>query len=231
MTASIRRLLLSCLALAGGPAFAQSAPAEPQWEDTARIREAAETIVLAQAAADQRVEAQASVDERLRLPACVEALGARLMGQNTVEVDCRAPDGWHIYVPVRVQRYATVLVLARPVAPGEPLNADAAIAQEVDVSRMNGSALTVATPLDGMTATRALPAGTVLTQQMIRRIPRVRRGEMIALVAGSGGLEVQVSGMALADAATGDVVQVRNLGSNRVVQGVVTASGRVQVTF
>jgi flagellar basal body P-ring formation protein FlgA len=210
---------------------AGTVPAQVEWEDVARIREAAETVVLAQSGSAQRVEAQASVDARLRMPVCSEALNARLTGQNTVEVECRAAGGWHIYVPVRVQRFSTVLVLARPVAPGEPLSADAVVSQEVDVSRISGAALTAQTPLEGMTATRVLSAGTVLTTSMIRRIPRVRRGEMIALVAGEGGLVVQVAGMALADAATGDTLSVRNMSSQRVVQGIVTASGQVLVTF
>ena len=57
-------------------------------------------------------DADATLDPALRLPRCGAALVARVQGSNSVEVAC--PDGWRLFVPVRVRRSQTVLVLISP---------------------------------------------------------------------------------------------------------------------
>ena len=70
---------------------------------------------------------------------CGAALVARVQGSNSVEVGC--PDGWRLFVPVRVRRSQTVLVLSRGIAPGETITADAFVPETRDASRIVGAAV------------------------------------------------------------------------------------------
>ena len=83
-------------------------------------------------------DAEATLDPALRLPRCSQALIARVQGSSSVEVGC--PDGWRLFVPVRVRRSQTVLVLSRGMAPGETITADAFIPETRDASRIVGAA-------------------------------------------------------------------------------------------
>src|SRR5690606_10892900 len=79
-------------------------------------------------------EGEASLDPALRMPACGKPLQARQSTAATVEVSC--PDGWRLYVPVRQRRSQQVVVLARGVAAGETLTADALATAQRDASRL-----------------------------------------------------------------------------------------------
>lgn len=173
-------------------------------------------------------QAEASLDPALRMPACGQALQARQASAGTVEVAC--PDGWRLFVPVKTRRSQTVLVLARGVAAGEVVGADALVAETRDASRIAGAAVADPVQAVGRVARRTLAAGSVLTAGDLAAPRLVRRGDQVALVSRRGGVEVRVAGRALGDAGEDERVAVENLSSRRVLQGRVGPGGEVWVT-
>ena len=173
-------------------------------------------------------EAEATLDPALRLPRCGAALVARVQGSNSVEVGC--PDGWRLFVPVRVRRSQTVLVLSRGIAPGETITADAFVPETRDASRIVGAAVADPAQAVGRVARRTLSAGAVLSASDLVAQRLIRRGDNVALVSRRGGVEVRVVGKALGDAGENERVTVENLSSRRVVQGVVGPGGDVWVS-
>jgi flagella basal body P-ring formation protein FlgA len=81
----------------------------------------------------------------------------------------------------------------------------------------------------GMYAKRPIPEGKALSIHMLQAPHLVRRGQEVILLAKTAGLEVRMKGKALADGAKGDLIQVRNTKSRRIVEGVVTNQGVVRV--
>ncbi|WP_449302554.1 flagellar basal body P-ring formation chaperone FlgA [Pseudoxanthomonas mexicana] len=173
-------------------------------------------------------DAEATLDPALRLPRCGAALVARVQGSNSVEVAC--PDGWRLFVPVRVRRSQTVLVLIRGIAPGETITADAFVPETRDASRIVGAAVADPAQAVGRVARRMLSAGAVLSATDLVAQRLIRRGDNVALVSRRGGVEVRVVGKALGDAGESERVTVENLSSRRVVQGVVGPGGDVWVS-
>ncbi|WP_425517912.1 flagellar basal body P-ring formation chaperone FlgA [Pseudoxanthomonas mexicana] len=173
-------------------------------------------------------DAEATLDPALRLPRCSAALVARVQGSNSVEVAC--PDGWRLFVPVRVRRSQTVLVLSRGIAPGETITADAFVPETRDASRIVGAAVADPAQAVGRVARRTLSAGAVLSATDLVAQRLIRRGDNVALVSRRGGVEVRVVGKALGDAGESERVTVENLSSRRVVQGVVGPGGDVWVS-
>ncbi len=173
-------------------------------------------------------DADATLDPALRLPRCGAALVARVQGSNSVEVGC--PDGWRLFVPVRVRRSQTVLVLSRGIAPGETITADAFVPETRDASRIVGAAVADPAQAVGRVARRTLSAGAVLSATDLVAQRLIRRGDNVALVSRRGGVEVRVVGKALGDAGESERVTVENLSSRRVVQGVVGPGGDVWVS-
>ena len=173
-------------------------------------------------------DADATLDPALRLPRCGAALVARVQGSNSVEVGC--PDGWRLFVPVRVRRSQTVLVLSRGISPGETITADAFVPETRDASRIVGAAVADPAQAVGRVARRTLSAGAVLSATDLVAQRLIRRGDNVALVSRRGGVEVRVVGKALGDAGESERVTVENLSSRRVVQGVVGPGGDVWVS-
>ena len=189
-----------------------------------------EPVESIRAAALQAVpggQAEASLDPALRMPACGQALEARQATAGTVEVSC--PQGWRLFVPVKVRRSQPVVVLVRGVAAGEAIPADAVATEARDTSRIAGAALADVSQAAGQVARRTLPAGTVLSAGDLAAPRLVRRGDPVALVSRRGGVEVRVSGRALGDAGENERVAVENLSTRRVLQGRVGPGGDVVV--
>jgi flagella basal body P-ring formation protein FlgA len=78
---------------------------------------------------------------------------------------------------------------------------------------------------------RAIHAGEVLSPGLLSSPRLIHRGQELILFASSGAMTVTMKGEALEDGAEGDVIRVRNLSSNRVVEGRVIGADKVQVSL
>jgi len=174
-------------------------------------------------------EAEATLDPALRLPDCGQPLQASPSSSHSVEVSCPAAAGWRLFVPVRIRRSQEVLVLVRGLGAGQAVTQEALTRETRDASRLVGAAVSDPEQAVGQVARRALTAGSVLMAGDLLSPRVVRRGDNVALVSRRGGVEVRMSGKALADAGENQRVRVENLSSRRVVQGVVSADGEVWV--
>jgi len=215
----------------------EAAQTVPAFEDHDRIREVARTHAesLAERLAPESAVVRATagrLDSRLRLPACpVQPQSFTVTGQtgmpSSVGVRCTEDTLWSLYVPVQVEVIADVIVLSMPGFRGDRLTADHVSLEPRDIARMTRGFLTDPGQVDEMVLKRQVPIGTVLDASMLERERIVHRGERVRLEAGQGPLAVSVEGEALADAARGDRVRVRNVSSGRVVEGIALGSGRV----
>ncbi len=227
-----RFLLAACLAGAAGTASAGAIQAP------GTIRAAAGAFLRAQHPGVEHSDLQVRVtalDPRLRLPHCSEPLrtflapGSRTLGNTTVGVRCRAPRPWTIYVPARVSIYRKVLVAARPLPRGTRLSAADVRMTRKDVDNLAYGYLSDPTAVQGKLLRRLVPAGMALDPEMLESPPLVKRGQQVVLLAEIGGLQVRMTGLALATGAAGDSIKVRNLSSRRVVEGVIVRTGVVRV--
>lgn len=220
MSAS-RRFAVALTVLA---VLASSAATAAGFQSVTEIRAAA--LSLFEAGAD----AEASVDAGVRMPACAMPLRASLAAGSSVEVSCPQPAGWRLFVPVKVRRNQDVLVLRHGIATGQTITEADIVIERRDASRIAGAVLATPTDALGKTARRVLSAGNLLSASDLISPRLVRRGDIVALVSRHGGLEVRMSGRALADAGRDERVAVENASSRRIVQGTVDASGAVIVS-
>jgi flagella basal body P-ring formation protein FlgA len=178
-----------------------------------------------------------TLDQRLKLSTCDTALkttmapGAKMFGKTTVTVQCGAPKPWKIYVPANLVLYENVLAAARTIVRGEVLGAGDFTVVHRQVNSSHQGYFRKAEQAIGFVAKRSIPAGRVLTAQMVQAPRLVQRGQAVIILAITPQLEVRMKGKALSDGAKGDVVQVRNVSSQRVVEGIVRGAGVVEVNM
>ena len=231
--------LLSVLALPGSPAqTALEAAAPAAIEALASIRAAAESYVrsLIPPSAGETTVAVGALDSRLRLAHCAPKEltaslppGMALQARSTIGVTCAGPVHWTVYVPVTVASKINVLVLAHAVARDARLTA-ADVTIETRTTAGPGTAyLSAPRELSGRTVRRPLAAGTVLAVEMFTPDLIVRRGQQVTLLSCADSIEVRASGRAMADAPAGARIQVQNLSSMRVVEGVVESADLVRI--
>lgn len=203
-----------------------------EFESTARIAEIAEQAVARSLPASAQVQAEAP-DSRLRLPACEQAPQAEAgppRGANvSVAVRCAAPAPWQVYVSIRVRDPRPVLVLSRGVLRGDHVEPGLLQPETRDVAQLPFGYVSDAAAVSGYEFRRPLAAGQVPGPDDLTPPKWVRRGDAVQLVGRGTGIEVHAEGKALADGVAGARVAVENSRSKRVVEGVVTAPGLVEI--
>jgi flagella basal body P-ring formation protein FlgA len=230
------RLLAFALALAtlGTNAIAQ----ENEVESLASIRSAAETYVksLIPTSAGESTVTAGQLDSRLRLARCAAKgltaslpAGMAVQARATVGVTCAGPTHWTVYVPVTVESKINVLVLTHAVNRDARLTAADVTVETRRTAGPGNAYLASPAELGGRTVRRPLPTGTVLSVDMFTPDLIVHRGQAVTLVSSGSAVEVRAGGRAMTDGAAGARIQVQNLSSLRVVEGVVESADLVRV--
>ena len=234
--AVIARGIVFALALAAVGPFAVAQDNGP--ESLTLIRSTAESYVksLIPGDAGESTVVVGQLDSRLRLNHCARKdltaslpAGATLQARATVGVTCAGPVHWTVYVPVTVESKINVLVLTRPVNRDDRLTAADVSVEKRTITGPGNAYLTSPGELSGRTVRRPLAAGTTLSVDMFTADLVVRRGQAVTLVSAGGAVEVRATGRAMTDGAAGARIQVQNLGSARVVEGVVESADLVRV--
>lgn len=233
LAAGLAVICLAAIATAAEPA--ERAAAEP----LAAVRAAAEGLIRAQlrgAAYGVHVQA-AELDPRLHLAPCPSPLatalpsGAELGAHVAVRVSCTASGfPWAVYVPVNIESDIRVLVLKQSALRGARLTAAQVSEETRRVAGLAVGYVTDVAALERHTLMRSLPAGTALTEDAMLADLIVHQGQEVTLIASAPGVSVRATGKALQDGREGARVRVQNLVSLRVVEGVVEASGVIEVT-
>ncbi|NWG23364.1 MAG: flagellar basal body P-ring formation protein FlgA [Pseudorhodoplanes sp.] len=124
----------------------------------------------------------------------------------------------------------SVIVLARPVARGEVLSAADVTIQRRPKSEAVADSMREGETVIGLSVRHALRAGTILRRTELMKPELVARNESVMLIYEIPGMTLTMRGTAQEAGAEGDIVNILNTQSKRVVQGVVTGPGRVVVT-
>lgn len=228
------------LALMAAIAFVSAASAAPPAaaEPLDRILETARTFVAESIAADDQAETRIQVgqlDTRLRLARCDRAPtarfapGARAMGNSTVRVECEGPVPWSIYVPVKIERYAQVLVATRALARKQTIGPEDIRLERQETSTLVSGYLDRAESAVGLQLKRPLAAGQVLTDSVLMRRKLIERGQLVNIISTRPGLSVRMSGEALEDGIAGQRIRIRNRTSKKIIEGYVESSGSVRI--
>ncbi|MFL6605995.1 MAG: flagellar basal body P-ring formation chaperone FlgA [Steroidobacteraceae bacterium] len=220
------------------PLRAQEAVQDPAVESLDTIRSTAEAYVksLIPPSAGESTVTVGQLDGRLRLARCASKnlsaslpAGMALQARATVGVTCAGSTHWTVYVPVTVESKINVLVLTRAVNRDARLTAADVTLETRRTAGPGNAYLSTPAELSGRTVRRPLAAGTTLSIDMFTPDLIVRRGQEVTLLSSGGAVEVRASGRAMVDGVAGARIQVQNLSSMRVVEGVVESADLVRV--
>ena len=175
------------------------------------------------------------VDARMNLAACAapqafQAPGARPWGKVSVGVRCALPTPWTVYIQANISVLAHYVVSAAPLAQGQAIEANQLSVVQGDLAALPHGVITDPAQALGRTPTVSLPAGMPLRADNLKSRPVVQQGQQVRLVSRGKGFTVSADGKAIANAADGQVVQVRTPNGS-IVAGVARTGGLVEITI
>ncbi len=176
----------------------------------------------------------APLDARLRIAACDRPLQGfitgegRLLHQTTVGVRCEGTVRWTIYTSVSVESQTAVLVARRALNRDTELNAGDFQLETRRVPGVASAYVTDSAALSGQRLHLAVAAGEPLLVEALAPAYLIHRGQHVVLLARTGGFEVRMDGIALADGRAADRIRVQNVSSQRVIEGIVRSDSVVE---
>ena len=132
-------------------------------------------------------------------------------------------------VTADVRIWRPVVVASHMIRRGEEMALVGCELSERDVTQVRGAYFSDMLSLEGMQARRTLSIGDIITDGHVEKVPVVRRGDAIRLVARAGRMSMSAAGEAMQDGGIGDRIRVKNSDSGKVVYGHVLEDGAIQV--
>lgn len=155
--------------------------------------------------------------------------GGQMRDRVLVQLRCSGTLAWHLYVPVRMVGTSRVAIAAHAIVAGAVLAADDIRIEQRDISQLPGGYMDDPAGAVGLTASRPISSGSVITNQLLLGAKAVQRGQTVTLEADAGGVSISMEGRALADALVNQRVKVENLSSGKIVEGIARSRQVVEI--
>ena len=133
------------------------------------------------------------------------------------------------WVKAEVRVYDQVVVAARPLGRQETLSAKDLRLERREITSRTAQIFTRFDDVVGKQSIRAIQGDDVITASAIERPTLLKRGSPITLVFDSGILRVETQGVAEEGGKMGDLIQVKNSTSGKMLRGVVLDERNVKV--
>jgi len=205
--------------------------------DPAKLRQTVDQFLQVQSAGlpGKVTVTVGNVDQRMKLAACPapEAFlmpGSKPWGKTTVGVRCAAPSPWTVYIQANVSVLGSYIAAAAPVPQGQPIVDSQLATVQGDLTTLPASIATDKAQVLGRTSNIAISAGLPLRLDSLRIKPVVQTGQLVRVVSAGPGFKVSAEAKAVANAAEGQVVQVRTPAGQQI-SGIARAGGLVEVAF
>lgn len=175
------------------------------------------------------------LDSRLSLPECestidvLSGMDVSSLGYKAVGLRCKSPTPWTVYIRAEVTASTEIPVLVASLNRDDIISKGDIVISRITIRSNPVGLLTDTDDIIGKQARRALPAGKALKKSDLKAPILVHRGQIVDLISGAAGLQVRMTGKALADAANGERVLVQNLSSKKRVEGKVLPTAEVLV--
>ncbi len=199
------------------------------------IRREVSTFVKANFIGEQTATVEVSeLDSRLLLPQCRQKLAMSPAHESnsrrhlSIVVKCSQP-AWMVTVPVQMEFMEYVYLAKRAILRGDVVMSDDVEKVLRSTAQLPASYITKSEDLISRRVKRPIPAGSIISPYALEINYVVKRGDIVTLTVNAAGLEVRMQGQAMSDGNLNQLIQVKNLRSQRIVEGIVAGQGTVNV--
>ncbi|MBL4703391.1 MAG: flagellar basal body P-ring formation protein FlgA [Flavobacteriales bacterium] len=175
------------------------------------------------------------LDPRLRLATCNTPLDVKStstrkkLGRLTLKISCFDQKNWSLHVPLELKAYESVVVAVQPIFRGQIISAGNVAKEEREVTRLNQGYFSKPDRVVGSIAKRSINTHQVILPRSLSKPKLVNKGESISIQAIGAGLSIKAMGVALADGSLGDLIQVKNSKTQRIIEGRISAPGQIVI--
>jgi flagellar basal body P-ring formation protein FlgA len=134
-------------------------------------------------------------------------------------------------IPVEVEALTDMVVALYPLPHGMVVGEKDVSLQKRDISDVSGKVSFNLADVLGKRVRVPIRANTPVRSDYLEKVPLIKNGQVVTIVAENGAFRVTATGMARGTGAEGDLIMVQNMSSKKSVQGRVVDAGTVAVNF
>jgi flagellar basal body P-ring formation protein FlgA len=136
-----------------------------------------------------------------------------------------------VWATATVEVMVDVVISKKPLGRHKPITEDDIELLKMDLAKLPSGAITDPEAVLGKRAKRAIGAKTVLRTDLVELPPLVKRGDVVVIIAESGGLKITALGEVKKKGRLGESIPVMNYDSKKILYGRVLDSSTVKVEF
>lgn len=169
----------------------------------------------------------------LSLSSPVNKKGSNLNGRVTLYVDVHVDgrDQGRLSLSAWIDIFHEVVCLSRPMTRGTLLAPSHVRVERRNVSNMREMGFSTIQDVVGKVLTRSARQNRILTVNMVTEPPLVQQGDIVKVVASRGNLRIVTLGIAGNDGKRDEIIQVKNMTSGKMINGVVAGKAEVNVFY
>jgi len=142
-----------------------------------------------------------------------------------------AESGWQLTLLSQAEVFLPVVTAARVLERDQTIAAADLRLERINLAKAQRGFFNRVDQVAGQSAKRRIRAEQILNPGLLDAPLLVRRGEKVKILASRDGIQATANGEALANGRSGEVIRVRNLSSEKVIEARVLEPGGVSSTF
>lgn len=137
----------------------------------------------------------------------------------------------NVMVRVEVEALADTVVTLHQIEHGSAITAADVVLQKREITQSSHLAARTVEAVIGKKVRTTIRANQPVRADQVEKIPLIKGGQMVTIIAESGVMKISVTGKARSSGAEGDIIRVQNLTSLKEIPARVIDASTVQVAF
>jgi len=141
-------------------------------------------------------------------------------------------DNFTLTIPFNCRIYVTspVVVARQSIQRGEKITPDHIEISTRDITVLRYNPISGLDAVQNMVASRAISAGAIIHEKMLRPVPAVLKGDLVYVTAQRGAVKISVPVRAREEGGIGERIWVENSESNRIFKVTITGKGQAVIS-
>jgi len=136
-----------------------------------------------------------------------------------------------VWATATVEIFTNVVVTKKPLGRHKPITEDDIEMQKMDLAKLPSDVITDPEVILGQRTRRAIGSRTVLRSNLVEFPPLLKRGDVVVILAETGGMKLTTLGQVKKKGRLGERIPVMNFDSKKVLYARVLDSNTVKVEF
>ena len=131
----------------------------------------------------------------------------------------------------QVAVYENIFFAQNDFARGDLISRDFVYQERKDIYSLRGGFVTSFDELDGKTVKSTVRKGDYFKHNILAESPLIKKGDIVRLIFKNDNLLIVTSGLSKENGFENELIKVENLGSGRLVRGIVKEKSKVEVVY